>query len=222
MDARINLIGRQQTPIVTIDNAVAGPEMWRSAALELEWSQRGDHYPGPRAVAPQAYFAALAEPLRLALGEVYRWRSNVDVLGCYFSLATTRPADLTLAQRMPHVDSYEPARVAFVHFLCAPQFGGTAFFRQRKTGLERIDSGNCDAFEQVRSEDSIRLAQLPPDYVGADSPAFERLHVCNAAFNRIVVFPSNQIHCADLSGVTLNADPLRGRLTVAGFLRPAS
>lgn len=220
MDARVDRIGRLGTPIVTIEAAVGDPDIWRAQALRSDWAPRGDFYPGPRAEAPHDYLHALAEPLRLALGGVFGWRSPVDVIGCFYSLATTPAADLIPEQRAPHVDSFDPDQVAFVHFLCDARFGGTAFYRQRSTGFERIDTGNCTEFERVRTAGTAQLQRTPSDYIGAGNPHFEQLLVCPAAFNRIVLFPSNLLHCADLSGVALDPDPAHGRLTVAGFLRP--
>jgi len=222
MQVRIDRVGDSQTPVVAIEQATANPEHWRSTALSLDWAQRGDYYPGPRAPAPRDYLADLTAPLRQALGKVFGWRSQVEVLRCFFSLSTTHAHDLNLAQRVPHVDSYDPNQIAFVHYLCDPSFGGTAFYRQRSTRFERIDERNCRAFEAALDADFRRLGEPESAYVDAQSPFFEQLHVCPAAHNRIVIFPGNLLHCADLAGVRLNPNPALGRLTVAGFLRPGS
>lgn len=222
MQVQIERVGENQTPVVVIDPAAADPEHWRSAALSLDWAPRGDYYPGPRAPAPRDYLSALVAPLRLALGEVFGWRSQVEVLRCYFSLSTTPAQDLSLAQRVPHVDSYDSRQIAFVHYLCGPEFGGTAFYRQRSTRFERIDEGNCQAFEAALDADFRNSGEPESAYIDNRSPLFEQLLLCPAAYNRIVIFPGNLLHCADLAGVKLDPDPAAGRLTVAGFLRPGA
>lgn len=215
-------IGNCAVPLVVIDEAAADAELWHARGAELDWAPRGDYYPGPRAIAPLEYLHALQDALRFALGQVFGWRSRVEVLRCFYSLATTPGSELSLAQRVPHVDSYDPRQIAFVHYLCPPRFGGTAFYRQRSTGFERIDERNCAAFEQALEADFARLREPAPAYIGGSDPRFERLHACPAAFNRLIVFPGNLLHCADLAGVELDPDPAKGRLTIAGFLRPQS
>jgi Family of unknown function (DUF6445) len=216
----VTRIGQEGAPIVVIDDCTSDPQHWRNLGLSLDWRPRGDYYPGPRAEAPANYLHALAEPMRIALGQVYQWRSRVEILRCYFSLATTPAHALSLAQRIPHVDSYDPEQIAFVHFLCSDNLGGTAFYRQRSTGFEQIDGLRAKPFEAALEQDFAVLGEPDAAYIAADSPLFERIHLCEPRFNRIVFFPGYQLHCADLAGVQLDPDPAKGRLTIAGFLRP--
>lgn len=218
----VTRLGLEGAPIAIIDNAVEDPGHWRSVGCGLDWAARGDYYPGPRAHAPGAYLAAMTRPLQLALSQVFGWRGRFEVLRCLFSLATTAPAQLALAQRVPHVDSYDPDQVAFVHYLCAPEWGGTAFFRHRSTGFERVDPHRASRFETALASDFARTGEPAADYIGPDDALFECLYECEARFNRVVFFPGNQLHCAVLGGRNLPDDPALGRLTVAGFLRPAS
>src|SRR5256885_8792614 len=52
-------------------------------------------------------------------------------------MVTTRPSDLSPAQRAPHFDSPDPRYYALLHYLRVPPGSGTAFYRQRSTGIER-------------------------------------------------------------------------------------
>lgn len=222
MEMQVVRIGALSTPVVVFDQAASDPDHWRNLGIGLDWGKRGEYYPGPRAIAPQDYLLAMSEPLGLALTRVFAWRGRVKVLNCFYSLATSAPDQLSLAQRVPHVDSYDPAQIAFVHYLCQPRFGGTAFYRQRSTGFERIGTDMDKDFEAALVRDFNHYGEPPAAYVDGSSPLFEQLHACPATYNRLIVFPGNQLHCADLAGVALDPDPARGRLTVAGFLRPVS
>lgn len=59
--------------------------------------------------------------------------------------------------------------------------GGTAFWRHRETGAHRIDPGDMALFEAVRHE-------------WDDESKWERIGLCEMAFNRAVIYESALFH----------------------------
>jgi hypothetical protein len=219
--ANVSQLGRESSPIVVIDDFSPDPDQLRAIAQQLDWKVRGDFYPGPRAEAGEAYLASISPVLRATLGRVFAFDGKADVLRCYFSLATTAPAALSLAQRIPHVDSYNPRQVALVHYLCPETLGGTDFFRHRTTGFETINEERSRPYQLALEQDFARLGEPAAGYVDVDSTIFERIGSCEAMYNRAVLFPGNQLHCAALNDITLPTQIENGRLTVAAFIAPA-
>jgi hypothetical protein len=118
------------------------------------------------------------------------------------------------------VDAYDPQQIALVHFLGERDLGGTAFFRQRSTGFESVDTSRRQRYHEALAADLQSHGEPPPEYIGASSPLFERTHVCTPRYNRAIFFRGTLLHCAALEGVrALPDDPQHGRLTVAGFLK---
>jgi Family of unknown function (DUF6445) len=216
---RLGTIGNEASPLAVIDEFMPDPEALRESALARDWQIRGDFYPGPRAEAEPDYLVQMGRILRLVLPQVFGPVRSAQVLRCYYSLATTRPEQLTLPQRIPHVDSYDPCQIALVHYLCPAEFGGTAFFRHTTTGFETIDEERSAIYVRSLEADFARHGQPPAAYIDAHSTGFEQIGKCPAAFNRAVLFPGNLLHCADLAGVNLPCEPHVGRLTIAAFIR---
>ncbi len=213
-------VGDEMSPVAIIDNFAPDPHALRSIAAACDWRQLGDFYPGPRAETGAAYLASVAPLLRAVLRRIFGITGKADVQRSYFSLANTPPQALSLAQRIPHVDSYHTGQVAMVHYLCGPELGGTDFYRHRSTGFERVDEAREDRYHAALEQDFARLGQPVPGYIAENSPLFERIGTCDAAFNRAVLFPGNLLHCASLDGVLLPSGITGGRLTIAAFILP--
>jgi hypothetical protein len=212
-------IGAEQTPIAIVDNFLADPDGLCRVATEAEFKPLGDYYPGVRCHVPQDYFAATLPVVVPTLKRIFGFSQSARYIRGLFSLATTHSDDLALAQRVPHIDGTEPGLIAVVHYLFKDDLGGTAFYRQRATGFERIDAARHQTFLNALEMDFDRYGKPPPAYIASDSPAFEQICAVEARYNRAVIYPGNQLHCAILpNGKVLEADPAKGRLTVASFL----
>ena len=57
-------------------------------------------------------------------------------------MVTAKPSELRAAQRAPHFDSTDQKYYALLHYLRVPPGTGTAFYRQRSTGIERVTEAN--------------------------------------------------------------------------------
>src|ERR1700761_4857586 len=126
---RIEQIGRERQPVIVIDDFVPDPGHLRAAAEALEYRTLGRHYPGLRAEGAPADVEAYLAPVRDLIGRVFGYPGGLDLISAGYSIVTTRPADLTPIQRLPHFDRWEPERLALLHYLDGPEKGGTAFYR---------------------------------------------------------------------------------------------
>jgi hypothetical protein len=210
-------IGREGQPLVTIDHFAADPEALRSAAIAAAFAPGAHHYPGVRAQLPAEYLNEQLPLITQAIRQIFGRYGEVKVIDASFSMVTT-PADaLTLPQRLPHCDAFNPGRIALIHYLMPEGGDGTGFFRHRSTGFETIsEERRASYFARLEAE----LAEGEPEgYVARDTRLFERIALAEARFNRALLYPSFLLHSGAISAdAALSPDPAAGRLTVTGFL----
>lgn len=221
-------VGRSREPVIVIDAVMRDPNELVDHAAGLSFvpadGDRGG-YPGVRAPAPRDYAERLVravDPLirgTFAAGDIEPMRADSA-----FSMVTTPPEQLHLLQRIPHIDTSNRLRFALLHFLCGPPFAGTAFFRQRATGLEQVVPEDFESFAAARRRD---LAELPPPsgYPGPQTPGYEQIASFDARMDRLLIYRSFSLHSGMIpSAAPLAADPRLGRLTANIFVdyRPGS
>ncbi len=212
----VRAVGREGQMIVAIDDFAPDPDGLRERAAVADFGAAGEHYPGIRAALPAGYMDDAAPVLRRALAGIFGRHGAVETIAASFSIVTTPPEALSIAQRTPHCDAHAADRFALIHYLTHDDQGGTAFYRHRATGFETVGEGRVAAYAAaLRSE-------APPDrrYVGDSDARFERIAVAEHRFNRAYLYPSFLLHSgAILAGAALSAEPREGRLTVTGFFR---
>ncbi len=215
-------VGNAREPVLVMDDALAEPGALRDAARAVQaWrAMPAGGFPGLRAGLPAAYARALLARLhgpivaRLLGGQPMK----VARFECSFSMVCLPPAALTLLQRVPHIDVARPDRVAIMHFLCGPPFGGTAFYRQTSTGLEQVGPEARERYIAARTEG---LALLPPGggYPGGEIPGYVRTAQIAARFNRIIAYRSCTLHSGVIEDAALlSSDPAKGRLVTTFFV----
>jgi hypothetical protein len=216
-------VGREREPVVVVDNLLLRPDAFvdqvaATARFEPE-PAAGNFYPGVRAPALAGYVRTLSAAIGSLVAEVFP-----DLAGrrakpsAWLSLATLRPEQLNLAQRVPHFDAASAGQIAVLHYLCAPSHGGTAFYRHRSTGFEAITPERAGSYVATLGRE---LEQTPPPqaYVCGDTPLFEQIGAVEARFDRVVAYRSRLLHSGDIrSECGFSADPRQGRLTVNSFL----
>lgn len=209
--------------VVFIDDFLEEPQALVEAACQSSFApcagfdeRRG--YPGLRAPVPADYSERLTELLDPLI------RVNFGVpqalalkkTPCAFSLTTVAPQALGPLQRVPHFDASTPHYIAALLYLCDENHGGTAFYRHRATGLQRISADACERYgEAVAAE--LERQPAPPRYFGESDAHFELLGVMRARFNRLVLYRGSLLHTAIVNPRRLSADPRAGRLTVNSF-----
>lgn len=212
-------IGAEQQPVVIVDGFHPDPDALRDAAVATPFAAARHHYPGVRAALPGDYFQRVQPVLTTVLREVFGHANAIDLIDASFSIVTTPPADLTLQQRLPHVDAAEAGRIALVHYLALDDGDGTAFYRHRATGFETINAARASIF-YPHLDTELRNGAMPPAaYLNDDTPLFERTAGVDARYNRAVIYRSALLHSGAIGpDAPLDPDPARGRLTVTAFL----
>jgi hypothetical protein len=219
---RIVPIGRSLEPVVVVEEALLDPEtaIGQAAGLTFEAADEGrGGYPGLRAKAPRALGERIADGAMPLIERVFGLRrAALSRLDSSFSIVTAEPEALHPMQRIPHIDTRDPRRLAILLYLGRSAMGGTAFFRQDETGLEQVDPERFAAYEAARRSDLARLAP-GSGYPRADMPGYTETAHFEARFNRLLVYRSCSIHSGTIpSDAALSADPRQGRLTVNLFL----
>jgi hypothetical protein len=212
-------IGDEGQPIVVVDGFHPDPDPLRAAAGTAPFDRAHHHYPGIRAPLPADYFARVRPVLAMVLREVFGHAGSIDLIDASFSIVTTPPAELTIEQRLPHIDAVQPGRIALVHYLSLDGGDGTAFFRHRASGFETIDGDRSDGYLAMLNAE-LGEAGLPPHaYIHDSTALFERIAQVDAHYNRAVIYRSAILHSGAIRpDAPLDADPLTGRLTVTAFL----
>ncbi|MES2674231.1 MAG: DUF6445 family protein [Pseudomonadota bacterium] len=219
----VQKMGRNQNPIIIIDNFFAAPEN----LLELAQSgapfvgQTTDYYPGLRKVGPDTY----AEQSLVTLAPIIRATFNLPKENtartslCVFSLATTPAHKLRPIQCVPHIDTHDPYQFAMVHYLCSEHYGGTSFYRHRTTGHETITDTCLEEYFRILKQE-VMTGGLPQlEYINGDTDLFERIANVEVRFNRAIIYRSNALHAGDISeALGLSANPEDGRLTLNTFI----
>lgn len=211
-------VGEEAQPVVTVDGFHPDPDRLRAHGVATEFQPAKHHYPGIRAPLPPGYFADVRPVLARVLGEVFGYGGGVSLIDASFSIVTTPPAELTVMQRLPHVDSVELGRVALVHFLSPGGGDGTAFFRHRTTGFESVEEARGATYYARLNAELARAGELPFAYIADSTPLFERTGHVEARYNRAILYRSAMLHSGAIApDAALDPDPATGRLTVTGF-----
>lgn len=226
MKPELRRFGASQSPVVVIDEFSG--DLQAIVALAQAFapfpSSEGNFYPGLRRTIGEADAAANAYVDRMCTEAAQFVAGAFDVDGfdlieASFSLVTTPPAELLPRQRAPHFDSTDPKYYALLHYLNVPPDSGTAFYRQRSTGIELVTQANVAAFVHAAQRESV--SQPPgPGYLSGSDASFEQIGAVEATPDRLVIYQGSLLHSGIIpAGMDFSADPRRGRLTANLFIR---
>jgi hypothetical protein len=216
---RIEHIGTERQPVIVIDDFVPDPGRLRTAAEALDYQMMGRHYPGLRAQVAADDVDAFLTPVQPLIAETFGFGGPAHIISAGYSIVTTRPADLTPIQRLPHFDGLEAERVALLHYLNGPEQGGTAFYRHRATGFETISAERHAAYDAALHREVAQHGLPDPAYISGDTALYERIARFEAKPNRALIYRGHSLHCADLpDDLDFTPDPRTARLTVNTFL----
>ncbi len=225
MNPELRQIGKSQSPLVIIDNfSGAVEEIGRIADDLAPFPPNHGNYPGVRRMISEADEKAYAYVLETCnraapfIGGGFGVDS-FDLVEASFSVVTINPDELKPVQKAPHFDSPEQNIFALLHYLRVPEGSGTAFYRHRATGIERVTNDTVSFFANRARSDAARLA---PDsgYMHGSDPFYERIASIEAVADRVIIYHGSLLHSGIIPpGMSLNADPREGRLTANFFLR---
>jgi len=215
-------VGAEGEPVFWVDGFFRDPQaIVDHASAEALFGHGGQGYPGVRAAAPEIVNHALIHALNPVIARIFGIGDGSRLgLETSFAIVTRGPGDLQPFQRIPHFDVADPRALAIVIYLCAPGWGGTAFFRHRSTGFETVSPDRDETYNR-RLAQELAITDLPKGLPDDRHPLFEQLYSVEPVFNRLVLYRSRLLHSATPSDRPFSASPRDGRLTITSFLRPA-
>lgn len=213
-------VGTSRSPVVTVDDLFGNvAEIKECAAALAPFPPAGTHYPGLRRRitrqdgAAVAYVQELLKRATRFIGSGFD-ASGFELIEASFSLVTQAPDTLSDPQRGPHFDSTDPDYLAVMHYLSPTP--GTAFFRQKRTGIEIVDEHNIRRFV----DEARRAAPQLKGYITDSNDAFERIGEVDGRADRLVIYRGGLLHSGLIpAGLPLSDDPRQGRLTANIFLK---
>lgn len=222
MDVRIGTIGSEQQPLILVDNFVAEPERLVDYAARHEDRRTvKGMYPGLRLDTPQDYMTLMHASLGETIARTFDLGPrDVAEVESFFSIVMMPPAQLHPLQRIPHFDGANPKDIAFLHYLCDEEHGGTSFYRHKTSGYEYVNHTRYKPYlQKLQSElDTIGLPE-PSQYMNGDTEIFERIASVDAKYNRLIIYPGNSLHSGDIAeDYAFDPDSTTGRLTITSFL----
>ena len=226
MKPQLLRVGNSQSPVVIVDNFSGVVERVAELADELAPFPpiKGNYFPGLRRVitlADAKAYGYVHEACRQAapfIGGAFNVK-GFDLAEASFSIVTLRPGELRTLQRQPHFDSPEPNVFALLHYLRVPSGSGTAFYRHRATGIERVTEANVDRFAMTARAEGVRL---PKDsgYMHGSDDFYEQIGAVEAVPDRMIIYHGSLLHSGIIPpDMSFSADPRDGRLTANFFLR---
>jgi hypothetical protein len=217
---RTYTVGREKTPLIVIDNFIKDAHSLVSfCEARNSFSKVDRFYPGLRMAAPDMYIQAIYFFLEKLLADVFGLSQDKIAGGkSLYSMVVTPPDQLELNQCLPHIDSFLSGDLACVHYLCDQDKGGTALYRHKKTGYEKITSETIDHYRQsVIDEGALNFEKK--SYINGSNEYFEQIAKIDAMFNRMIIYPSNILHSGSIAAdFNFDPQPARGRLTLNSFI----
>jgi hypothetical protein len=211
-------VGHEKVPVLIVDNYVADLDAIVSQARALSpYPQATGPYPGERHfIAPgdslmADYIGPMLDTLAPIIGDAF----DADILGATsasFSRVTTRPEKLTRYQSHPHFDDTSGKMIAILHYLTPTM--GTALYRHRATGLERITQDKLDYYLA-----SIRHLGVRESYICGSNEEYEMTAEITGRRGRIAVYPSNALHSGMIPPDHFTDVGCRERLTANVYIR---
>lgn len=223
MTPELRHIGHAEKPVVILDgiSGVSDEIVEIAADLAPYGRRHGSYYPGLRRVIDEndekavVYVEQTLAKVAPFIGGAFDI-DGFDLIEASFSIVTDPPATLTPAQRAPHFDSLDPDYLAILHYLCDTPGTGTAFYCQRETGIEMVDSANVDAFVSAAKRDSTNLS----GYTVASNDYFEQTAAIEAMPDRLIIYQGCLLHSGIIPpDMIFSEDPRIGRLTANFFVK---
>ena len=215
MTFEVSYVGTLGEPVVVLDDFHPYPEHLRAMAGRSRFGRLGPHYPGVQAGADPRHLEPVERVVTEVLREVFGAEAAPKVVQCSFSLVSVPDGELAPIQRLPHVDTVDPGRVALLHYLSGTG-GGTAFYRHRSTELEVLSEETFPVFREALEQEGMPKA----GYMRGSDSRFEMIGEVEAVPNRAVLYRSRLLHSGKIAeGFGFSGKPEEGRLTLNTFFQ---
>jgi hypothetical protein len=207
---------------VVVDNVLANPQGLRTWAAAQRWHvPQGYPYPGHVSPVPDDWKPRISDGFNLHVRAHLGARRVLDST-TRLSLIDTAESELSPVQWLCHRDRLPDAAgellfaASVLYLFDNPALGGTSFYKPTRSAAE-TDALVADS-QQIAAREFAAHYGLQPGYMNGSNLYFERTAQVPAAWNRLIVYDGSLFHSADVHPARLNADPLKGRLTLNSFI----
>lgn len=212
----VERVGTGNHPVVVIDDFHPEPDRLRAQALQTAFERIGPYYPGVQAPGDPRHLQPVGEVLTDIFQTVFGIVSGVSLVQCSYSMVTVPDGELAPIQRLPHVDTTDPGRIALLHYLSGEGTGGTAFYRHRATGAEILNDSDFAAYRDAL----LTEGEPKPGYMRGSDTRFETIGEVQAKPNRAVLYRSQLLHSGHIpEALPFSDDPAQARLTLNSFFQ---
>jgi len=212
---------------VVVDNFLADPDaLVDFAARNAEdFLRPSSAFPGVQLPVEKAAMTQIFRFLRSKMSKLYPFLRGGMELKTYLSMVTLQPNELSVLQRVCHIDSNpDPRRAkyaALVYLFDDKRLGGTSFYRFNNQDLifEAADRMQQDAMQGAEFlKQSFATFREAPRYMTDSNEIAKRLHTIEPRFNRMVFYPGDIPHSGAITEPRLLSQDFRtGRFTLNLF-----
>ena len=196
---RTEIIGREQYPVVVIDDLMRDPQAlveYAATAVEFRPLKRDvNYYPGLRAPVPQDYLASLYTVIKPLMHDVFGLPVDGPLkANCSFSIATSR----------------RNGSICFsVCLISTPSMSGNSRCSTTSAMVRTVErrfiviarpvtspsprSGSPRYLELLK-KDIDRMVRRPPQYMRGNDTRFEQIASFEAQFDRVLIYRSQVLH----------------------------
>lgn len=221
-DINTYTIGNELTPVLVCDELTKNKHDLilhanRIATFEYD---KNSFYPGYRAALPNNYVKNIVSAVAPIIKKVYRPHlEKISLRSAFYSFVAKQPTELSVPQRLPHIDSQYSYGFAILHYLNEGDFGGTGFFRHKNTNLERVHPEKSALYAAAWKKERQSNGDPKQQYFTKSNALFELIHSVEYRPNRLIVYPSNIFHSGLIRPATdIHQKSETGRLTANIFL----
>jgi hypothetical protein len=226
MQAETHIIGQEGHKVLVIDDLFDEPERLIDEAVARSPfpQEEKSYYPGVRCMirpgdgAVAQYVNHSLRVLQPLMRDVFGIHEGQVTEAC-FSLVTKRPETLLPLQRAPHFDGRHPKLYALLHYLSPVAQGGTAFYRHKATGFERMSDERLPVYLAARNAETAASGAPRGGFITGSNEHFEQIAHFEARFNRMLIYRGCVLHSGQIpEDFGYSADPAKGRLTFNMFM----
>lgn len=181
----------------------------------------GTLFPGKRDIMPEPYYRVFKQLIAsLQASNLFNHGQKALYLHrCKLSLVTQNATELSLLQRIPHIDSTDDNTFAAVHYISGKASNGTSIYRYIPENLIKITEKNQHLFRDIIKQTKSNESQHQ-GFLNSNTVLFEQVINIKAKPNRIVLYKSNLLHCANLdNNDNYTSNIKNGRLSISSFFR---
>ncbi|GAA0340985.1 hypothetical protein GCM10009092_01870 [Bowmanella denitrificans] len=215
-------VGREQTPVVVIDDFALDIQAVIAHASQQTFTPPSEAaYPGVRAPLPRPYIFSLLDGVFKLIYQLYRVPAQLRMQpqNFVYSLVSQTPEQLSSRQRLPHYDSHYLYHFALMHYLNPGPHGGTAFYRHKPTGFETISQPRRVPYIAAVQAHMAGYGEPDNAYIHDSTDQFEQIGQVAYRPNRLLIYPGFLLHSGLIdTDSDIDSNPVTGRLTANLFI----